>query len=1825
VDAAGSILGPVTIIVGDGNYTESVIINRGDLTLVSENGRGVTTITGVQGAALGAIEIDPGVNNVRIGDAGKGFTIIGLNGNGPVENAAIWLQGAHDGLVIEGNDIRANGDGGLSSEFNQAITNSVIKGNIFSGQTFVGPNPGGEGFATQFDVGNNVPRQLALIQAGNNVTFTGNQVTGTAGGISSDTGKPQGNTLVTIDSADSVVSDNVFSGFTDRFGYALRVRGPSTDVTGNVLDESGAGQSRGIQVQDQGVPGTYSGNVYTGGDGVDVVFSTTPGNDTLTLGGSDDTAAGNGGNDSIDGGSGNDTAVYVGPRSGYSFVATTDASGRVTGFSSVTDANTANGDEGTDTLTSIEALRFSDVTLNPAQKVQLFDQNGALVGTFDKIQPAIDAAQSGYTVRAAAGEYAENLVITTNGITLVGAPGRASTIRPGSSDATDGNLITVRADGVTIKGFTLDGANSALDAGSNGVVLPDGVESHTARIVSNYKDSLGGGFATDNLTISDNAIMHGQRFGVVFANQGASRSGGNLVENNDFSGMAGIATSGSYRIGVLLSTEGYADIKNNRMVDLGEGIQASTLGQGDPNGTPLEISGNVISAQRGIMINNIYTSDSDVIVKNNVLTFGATIAGSNQIGIRVWSVYNGGSAVFENNDISGFVYGFRTSNNLEEIRITGGTLSGNGIGVELWENYPFGLSGPEFGSENRVLLQGVTITGSTVANTRIDDSDTGKGGVNQIMKLVFDGANPPVLGDAPVDVLLVGDTASFVANGFDGDLVIRGDGAANEATGGDGNDDLDGGAGGDTVRGGSGNDTIRVSSGIDFVFGDAGSDTLIVDYSASTSGVFVDETRLVFGADPDGGGTQGEFSNGVDTSVDFRSIETFDVTTGGGADVIRVGAGNDRVSLGGGNDTVTGGAGNDTLDGGADNDTAIFSGARSGYSLTRGSDANGDFITVTDTDSSNGNDGTDTLRNFETLQFAGEDLPAAQAAPVAVDDKGETNEDTAITFTSAQLTGNDTDANGDPLTVTSVTPVSGGTVVNNGDGTFTFTPAADFNGDAVFEYLVSDGQGGTDTGSVTVAVAPVNDLPVPVADTASTDEDTAVSKDVIANDTDVDNPNSDLKIARANIRGGQEGLGSIEIGADGRTITFTPSSALDSLDDGETATILVDYRVTDLSGVESATFETLTITVNGTNDAPVTANDVGATTEDAPVMVDVIANDTDVDDLNSQLTISQANIRSGQGANVGAIVISPDGRSITFTPGSDLDSLGAGVTREILIDYRATDGAAESDPFSTLVVTVTGENDAPVANDDTLTAVAEDSGPRVIAAAELVTNDTDIDVGDTLVVSAVGNAVGGTAVRNDDGTVTFTPANNFNGPASFEYTVSDGKGGTDTGKASFTVTAVNDLPVPVTDSATTGEDASVTVDVITNDTDVDNPNSDLRIARANIRDGQGAGVGTISIGADGRTITFTPGSDLDALQVGESRNILIDYRVTDLSGTESATFETLTVLVNGSNDAPVAVGDVDGEIVEDMDEVATGNVLANDTDVEGDTLVVSGVRAGSSGGSNQAPGTTVQGQFGTLVLNADGSYTYTANSELLDTLDGNRQDVFTYRISDGMGGSDEATLAIVINERGDNRTTNGTTGHDTIIGDKGPPDGAGPGTDDTINGGSGNDRLEGRDGADTLNGQSGSDTLIGGNGRDRLFGESGTDTLEGGAGDDFLDGGTGNDRMTGGSGRDDFFFKTGNGRDTITDFMVGEDQLVLEGLTIRSRASRDVNGDGVQDLVLTFSAGGGDVTLLNLGGANAPTDEQLTAENGNTPQPQPAAAATSFAQGSFAPMNDFLF
>lgn len=237
------------IQVPPGTYTGNVSINK-NVTLESVGGRDVTTIVGVSSAGSpGAVVVTGTTTGVTIGGVGKGFTIVGIDNGFPAqENAALYIQGSHTGLTIRGNDIQANGEAGLLAEYGATGSGWLIDGNIFSGQTFLGPNPAGDGFGQQFTLPN-VPRSLVVLGNGggalgtanlSGITFTNNQITGTAGGLNGS-GAEQGNTLVTLDVAGSTISGNSFTGVTNRFAGTLRVRRPETDISGNTFSSAGLG------------------------------------------------------------------------------------------------------------------------------------------------------------------------------------------------------------------------------------------------------------------------------------------------------------------------------------------------------------------------------------------------------------------------------------------------------------------------------------------------------------------------------------------------------------------------------------------------------------------------------------------------------------------------------------------------------------------------------------------------------------------------------------------------------------------------------------------------------------------------------------------------------------------------------------------------------------------------------------------------------------------------------------------------------------------------------------------------------------------------------------------------------------------------------------------------------------------------------------------------------------------------------------------------------------------------------------------------------------------------------------------------------------------------------------------------------------------------------------------------------------------------------------------------------------------------------------------------------------------------------------------------
>lgn len=239
IDAVTTLNGDV-ITVAPGTYNENVNVNK-QLTIRSTGGRGVTTVNGSSGF-LGTFTI--AADNVTLGGPNQGFTINGYDSPSPgLEYAAVYVQAVRNNITVRGNEIIANGEAGLLTEFGQAVNNFVIDANVFSGKTFTGAEAGDCGFGGQFD-NPNVPRQVVNINAGSGVTFTSNTITGIAGStstVASCTTWGQGNTVVTIDANNVVIRGNSFLGTTFRFGSHLRARGINTSISCNTFDNTGLG------------------------------------------------------------------------------------------------------------------------------------------------------------------------------------------------------------------------------------------------------------------------------------------------------------------------------------------------------------------------------------------------------------------------------------------------------------------------------------------------------------------------------------------------------------------------------------------------------------------------------------------------------------------------------------------------------------------------------------------------------------------------------------------------------------------------------------------------------------------------------------------------------------------------------------------------------------------------------------------------------------------------------------------------------------------------------------------------------------------------------------------------------------------------------------------------------------------------------------------------------------------------------------------------------------------------------------------------------------------------------------------------------------------------------------------------------------------------------------------------------------------------------------------------------------------------------------------------------------------------------------------------
>ncbi|VEP15029.1 hypothetical protein H1P_3000002 [Hyella patelloides LEGE 07179] len=470
-----------------------------------------------------------------------------------------------------------------------------------------------------------------------------------------------------------------------------------------------------------------------------------------------------------------------------------------------------------------------------------------------------------------------------------------------------------------------------------------------------------------------------------------------------------------------------------------------------------------------------------------------------------------------------------------------------------------------------------------------------------------------------------------------------------------------------------------------------------------------------------------------------------------------------------------------------------------------------------------------------------------------------TNEDVTLEVLATDILSTEIELNSDSLSFSSINDAVNGTVILNDNGNIEFTPHADFNGIAIFEYTVSDGTK-TLTGLAQVNVSPVNDAPLANNDTVTIEEDTSITilaTELLTNDSDVDR---DL-LSISNVDNVVNGTAIVNTDGD---IEFTPDANFNGI-------ASFDYTISD--GIDSDT-ASIEIVVNPVNDAPIANNDTAtAIDEDTSITIlatELLSNDSDVEGDN----FSIINVNSDSGT----AILNADG-NIEFTPADNFNGTAT-------FNYTVSDGTNSSTASVELVVNPI--NDILIANSDTVTT--DEDTPLTILASELFANDVNDDIEKSLIVSQISNSTNGTAVINGDGNIEFTPDANFNGTASFDYTVTDGTD-SETASVEVVVNSINDAPIANSDTVTTNEDTPVTIlaaELLGNDINLDLEDSLSLVAVNN------AANGIAVINGDGN-VEFVPDTNFNG-------TASFDYVVTDGIVNETT---SVSVVVNAVNDAPI--------------------------------------------------------------------------------------------------------------------------------------------------------------------------------------------------------------------------------------------------------------------------------------------------------------------------------
>lgn len=647
------------------------------------------------------------------------------------------------------------------------------------------------------------------------------------------------------------------------------------------------------------------------------------------------------------------------------------------------------------------------------------------------------------------------------------------------------------------------------------------------------------------------------------------------------------------------------------------------------------------------------------------------------------------------------------------------------------------------------------------------------------------------------------------------------------------------------------------------------------------------------------------------------------------------------------------------------------------------------------------------------------------AASFSGDDSGAVVEDGLPTEDSGTLIVSDID-NGESFIDDSRTPVPVGSVLGsltiaaNGDWNYSVDNtllqylAAGETRDEVFTVFALDGTEHT----ITVTLTGTNDTPDVQVKGGDKDTVTLVETDAVLTTsgqlsvTDIDVADSVTpSVTGVSVSAGNRGslsdvqlLAMVSVDA-GAVIAAGETSgkinwqfdsgvgdAFDYLSSNDNLILVYEITATDIPGANDT--QTVTVVIGGTNDQPVVYDDVVTTDEDHEYINGMVPVADDVDG-----TVASYTTAGSVASPVGVLTFNADG-TYSVDPRGKYDYLAAGESTEFVFSYRAVDNQNELSEFGQITVVSTGVDDPTQVSTGSGT-VREDT--TLTTSGQL--NVFDIDNPDMAFVANSYSDDYGTLTINADGSWSYVLNQNETVDAisigqtrQQVYTIDLTDGGdtatTNDDNVQTTVTiniqGINDIP--------TVENLSFTVN--------ENENLELRQVNGADIDGTIQGYGLLSDVSEG-ALTFQPNGvfrfltqgEFDDLAQGETRQVTFDYAAADNNGAVSAP-GTVTITVVGVDNAPV-IGVGSGEVIEDTQPSTTGTITASDID-NPDLEFTAG---------------TYTGAYGDLVVETDGSWTYTLRSANADPLD--KGDIETDTIS-GVALSDGSTTSVAVQITGTN-------------------------------------------------------------------------------------------------------------------------------------------------------------------------------------------------------------